>query len=135
VVGWGVMCNQMVANVDAGAEVEAEIGAEIDRIFHALADRTRRDIVRRVIEREQNVTDLAGRYAMSFAAVQKHVAVLERSGLVVKRRQGREQVVGPVVDTIGRVRRLLDEYETLWRGRIGRMDAILGEAEGAQTER
>jgi len=129
------MCNQMVVNMDADPEVETEVGAEIDRIFQALADRTRRDIVRRVIEREQNVTDLAGRYAMSFAAVQKHVAVLERSGLVVKRRQGREQFVGPVVDTIGRARALLDDYEALWRGRVGRMDAILGEAEDAQTER
>jgi len=101
--------------------------AEVDRIFQALADATRRDIVRRVIEREQNVTDLAGRYAMSFAAVQKHVAVLERSGLIAKRRQGREQFVRPVVDTIARARELLDELETLWRGRIARMDEILQE--------
>ena len=102
---------------------------EVDRIFQALADATRRDIVRRVIEREQNVSDLAERYAMSFAAVQKHVAVLQRSGLVAKRRHGREQLVRPLVGTIERARELLDEYEALWRGRIDRMDTILGEAE------
>lgn len=99
--------------------------AEVDRIFQALADATRRDIVRRVIEREQNVSGLAHGYAMSFAAVQKHVAVLERSGLVTKRRQGREQIVTAVVDTIERARQLLDDYEDLWRRRIARMDAIL----------
>ena len=82
----------MVVNLLADAE------AEVDRIFQALADATRRDIVRRVIGREQNVTDLADRYAMSFAAVQKHVAVLQRSGLVAKRRRGREQLVATVQD-------------------------------------
>jgi len=119
------MCNQMVVDM-----VDAPTDADVDRIFQALADATRRDIVRRVIEREQNVSDLADRYAMSFAAVQKHVAVLERSGLVAKRRRGREQLVSPVVDTIGHARRLLDELEALWRGRIDRMAAILGEPEG-----
>ncbi len=103
---------------------------EVDRIFRALADATRRDIVRRVIEREQSVTDLADRYAMSFAAVQKHVAVLERSHLIAKARRGREQLVRAEPETIARARALLDELERLWRGRIDRMDAILGEAEG-----
>jgi len=121
------MCNQMVVDMAAGADVDAEMAIRIDRIFQALADATRRDIVRRVIEREQNVTDLAERYAMSFAAVQKHVAVLQRSGLVVKQRHGREQLVRPVVGTIGRARALLAEYEALWRGRIDRIDAILTE--------
>ena len=106
--------------------------AEIDRIFQALADATRRDIVRQVLGREQNVTHLAHRYDMSFAAVQKHVAVLERSGLVAKRRLGREQLVGPVVGTIERARALLDELEALWRGRIDRMDAILAEDAGEE---
>lgn len=115
------MCNQMV--------VDKLDDAEVDRIFQALADATRRDIVRRVIDREQNVSDLSDRYAMSFAAVQKHVAVLERAGLVAKRRQGREQLVRPVVDTIGRARELLAEYEALWRGRIDRMTELLGEPE------
>jgi len=104
--------------------------AEVDRIFQALADATRRDIVRRVIEREQSVSELAGRYAMSFAAVQKHVAVLERSRLVTKSRQGREQIVRLESATVRYARGLLDELDRMWRGRIDRMDAILGEAEG-----
>lgn len=110
--------------------------AEVDRIFQALADATRRDILRRVIEREQHISGLAERYAMSFAAVQKHVAVLERSGLVAKRRQGREQLVRVEPEAIAHARRLLDELEALWRGRVDRMHAILGEAEAdAETER
>lgn len=107
--------------------VDALSDAEVDRIFHALADATRRDIVRRVIEREQNVTELAERYAMSFAGVQKHVAVLERSGLVVKRRHGRDRFVAPLVGAIEQAGRLLDEYETLWRARIGRIDDLIAE--------
>ena len=84
-----------------------------------------RDIVVRVIERECSVSELARRYAMSFAAVQKHVAVLERAHLVVKTRRGREVLVGPDVATIARGSRLLRGYEDLWRGRVARMDALL----------
>lgn len=98
---------------------------EVDRLFHALADRTRRDIVVRVIERERSVSELARGYEMSFAAVQKHVAVLERAGLVTKLRRGREALVRPDVDTIARGADVLRGYEDMWRGRVARMDALL----------
>ena len=101
--------------------------AEIDRIFAALADSTRRDIVGRVLQQEASVSALAGRYEMSFAAVQKHVAVLERAGLVTKERRGREQLVRGEVGTIRAAAGLLDEYEEIWRGRIGRIGEILAE--------
>jgi DNA-binding transcriptional ArsR family regulator len=104
--------------------------AEVNAIFGALADATRRDIVARVIEREQNVSEVAERYAMSFAAVQKHVAVLERASLVSKQRRGREQIVRARLDGIARARRLLEDYESLWRGRIDRMQSILDEGNG-----
>jgi DNA-binding transcriptional ArsR family regulator len=104
---------------------------EVDRIFGALADPTRRDIVARVLAREVSVSVLAERYAMSFAAVQRHVAVLERAGLVSKERRGRERLVRADVDTIRAAARLLDQYEEIWRGRIGRLEDILAEpAEG-----
>ena len=61
----------------------------MDRVFAALADATRRDIVQRVMRQEESVSSLAAHYAMSFAAVQKHVAVLERAALVTKRASGR----------------------------------------------
>jgi DNA-binding transcriptional ArsR family regulator len=98
-----------------------------DDLFHALADATRRDIVAVVLAGEQSVSELAGRYPMSFAAVQKHVAVLERAGLVVKRRQGREQRVRGNPETLREARRLLDRLEALWRARIDRIDEILAE--------
>ena len=97
----------------------------IDDIFHALADSTRRDIVHVVLRAEHSVSDLARRYPMSFAAVQKHVAVLERAGLVTKRRQGREQLVAGNIGTVQRAQRLLDQLETVWRHRIDRMTEIL----------
>jgi DNA-binding transcriptional ArsR family regulator len=100
-----------------------------DQVFHALADPTRRDIVRLVLATEQSVTALARRYPMSFAAVQKHVAVLERAELVRKRRQGREQLVRGDPEAFRAVNRLLDEYAAVWRSRIEQMDQILAESE------
>ena len=98
-----------------------------DRVFHALADGTRRDIVLRTLEGEHSVSALARRYPMSFAAVQKHVAVLEEAGLVTKQRKGREQLVRGNVDTVRRATQLLDQLEAVWRGRIDRMGEILAD--------
>jgi DNA-binding transcriptional ArsR family regulator len=98
---------------------------EMDGLFHALADATRRDIVHRCIGAEPSVSRLADVYPMSFAAVQKHVAVLERAGLVTKERHGREQLVRTDPDAVGRARRALDELETTWRGRVDRMTELL----------
>jgi DNA-binding transcriptional ArsR family regulator len=100
---------------------------EVDLIFHALSDGTRRDIVRRCLEGESSVSRLADAYPMSFAAVQKHVAVLEQAGLVTKQRSGREQLVSTDLNTIRRAREMLDQLERTWRGRVGRMDALLGQ--------
>lgn len=97
----------------------------MDRIFHALADATRRDIVRRTLTVESSVSELAKAYDMSFAAVQKHVAVLEGAGLVVKTPRGRERLVRGNPDRIRKAQRLLDAYEQLWRDRVGRLDAML----------
>ena len=96
-----------------------------DALFHALADRTRRDILRRVLAGEHSVSALAQNYAMSFAAVQKHVAVLERAGLVTKRRRGREQLASGEVEAVRSVAALLSELEQIWRGRVVRIDALL----------
>jgi DNA-binding transcriptional ArsR family regulator len=96
-----------------------------DRIFRALGDATRRDIVRRAIEGEEGVADLAEHYSMSFAAVQKHIAILERAGLVSKHRIGRRKVVRTDLEGLRVARHLLDQYEELWRGRIDRMTALI----------
>src|SRR5499427_5640800 len=104
---------------------------DFDRVFAALADRTRRDIVRRAIGAEEGVLELAGHYPMSFAAVQKHVAVLERAGLITKERVGRRKVVRTNPEALRVARRLLDRYEELWRGRVDRMDALIAETADA----
>ena len=98
---------------------------DFDRMYSALADATRRDIVRRAIDAEEGVAEMASHYAMSFAAVQKHVAVLERAGLVTKERIGRRKVVRTNMPALMVARRLLDQYEELWRGRIDRMTELV----------
>ncbi len=103
-------------------------GAEadrVDRIFAALADATRRDIVAQVMRHESSVSALAERYDMSFAAVQKHVAVLERAGLVTKQRRGRERIVRGDVATVRAAAGLLAQYEEMWQDRIGRLEDLL----------
>jgi len=96
-----------------------------DALFHALADRTRRDVLRRVLVGEHSVSALAANYDMSFAAVQKHVAVLERAGLLSKRRSGRVQLAHGEVEAVRSVASMLVELEDLWRGRVARIDELI----------
>ena len=107
--------------------------SETDRIFRALADATRRDILKRAIQREQSVSALARRYDMSFAAVQKHVAVLERAALVSKQRRGREQIVRGNATTLRKASALLDAYEQLWIQRATTIADVLAGKEGEST--
>jgi DNA-binding transcriptional ArsR family regulator len=107
--------------------------ADVDRLFGALADATRRDIVRRAIGGREGVAELAEHYPMSFAAVQKHVAVLERAGLVIKERIGRRKVVRINVDGLRAAQRLLDRYEELWFGRIDRMTDLITDTKERQS--
>ena len=99
---------------------------DLDRAFAALADPTRRDIVRRAIGGNEGIAQLASHYPMTFAAVQKHVAVLERAGLVGKQRVGRRKVVRANPDGLLAARGLLDGYEQLWLARVDRMSDLLG---------
>jgi DNA-binding transcriptional ArsR family regulator len=99
----------------------------LDELFHALADATRRDILRRSARGELSVSQLAEAYPVSFAAVQKHVAVLERAGLVTKERRGRERLVHTDPDAVGGARQALDRLEVAWRGRVDRMSDVLAQ--------
>ncbi|MGH3013072.1 MAG: ArsR/SmtB family transcription factor [Gaiellaceae bacterium] len=105
---------------------------EVDRLFQALADATRRDILHRCTRGGPSVSRLAKAYPMSFAAVQKHVAVLERAGLVTKERRGREQLVHTDLTSVDRVRQVLDELEQTWRGRAERMSDLLARRPNAR---
>src|SRR5919205_1230265 len=100
---------------------------DFDRMFGALADHTRRDIVRRAFTAEEGILELASHYPMSFAAAQKHIAILERAGLVTKQRIGRRKVVRTNLEQLRIVRRFLDQYEDLWRGRIDRMSELIAD--------
>ena len=110
--------NQMVVRRQSSAEY-------LDRLFGALADATRRDILARVMNADASVSELAARYQMSFAAVQKHVAVLERAHLVTKRRDGRAQRVAGNPAAVRRANRLLEQFEQIWQARISRLDELL----------
>ena len=103
--------------------------ADVDRIFHALADATRRDILHRTLIGDTSVSRLADAYKMSFAAVQKHVAVLEAAGLVSKEARGRERLVRADPSTIARAKELLDAYAAIWRSRVDRLDALFTEGD------
>jgi DNA-binding transcriptional ArsR family regulator len=96
-----------------------------DHVFAALADGTRRDIVLRALDGDEGIVELAGHFPMSFAGVQKHIAVLERAGLITKERSGRRKVVRTNMEALSLARGLFDEYEALWRGRIDRMTDII----------
>ena len=103
------------------------LAVDHDRVFSALGDATRRDIVRRAIDGDKGVAELAAHYPMSFAAVQKHVAILERAGLVSKHRSGRRKIVRTNLEALRVAQRLLDRYEALWLERVERMNQILSE--------
>ncbi len=115
-----VTYNQMVVRTELS-------DAEVDRLFRALADSTRRDIVRRTLVEDASVSALAEAYDMSFAAVQKHVAALEEVGLIKKHPHGRERIVRADPDLIGRARTLLRQLEELWRSRFDQLDLVLAE--------
>jgi len=105
----------------------------VDRLFRALADSTRRDIVRRTMSASTSVSELADDYAMSFAAVQKHVAVLEHAGLISKEPRGRRRLVRADPRQLGRARMLLDQLEALAHARFGQLDAVLADTSPNNT--
>ena len=97
----------------------------LNQLFRALADGTRRDILARSLTETPSVSNLAERYEMSFAAVQKHVAVLERAGLIQKRANGREQLISTNRARLQRATELLDYFESIWRQRMAQLDDVL----------
>ena len=104
------------------------------RLFHALADATRRDIVRRALDGELSVSALARSYPISLPAVQKHVAVLVEAELVIKQRRGREQIVRADATALRRAHDALDRLELAWRERLERAEALLTEPDEEKTQ-
>jgi DNA-binding transcriptional ArsR family regulator len=129
------MYNQMVVHSRSATSSLSDdlTDDDVDRLFRALADATRRDIVRRTLLGEASVSVLAADYDMSFAAVQKHVAVLEQAGLVTKEQRGRERIVRGNPEQIARARALLTRLEDLWRARFDQLDAVLADSADPAT--
>ena len=123
----GVIYNHMVVGT-----LERE--KQTDRLFFALSDATRRDIVTQTLDRERSVSELGRLYPISLTAVQKHVEVLVDAGLVSKHRSGREQLVRGEVNQLRRAHELLDELETVWRARLERFEDVLNETTGKESE-
>jgi len=98
---------------------------DLDAVFQSLADPTRRDILRRLRPREQSVGELAAQYDLTFAAVSKHLQVLERAKLVRKRRLGREQLVELSPQGLRKADKYLESYRKLWEGRLDRLGTFL----------
>lgn len=121
-----VIYNHMVVHQQPAAH-------ELDQTFRALADATRRDILARVLAADASVSELATHYAMSFAAVQKHVAVLERARLVTKRKNGRAQRVAGNLDNVRRAYALLTRFESIWHARVRRLDQLLATDSGGDS--
>ena len=113
-----LMYNQMVVYRKDSEE-------SLNQLFRALADGTRRDILARSLTETPSVSALASRYEMSFAAVQKHVAVLERAGLIKKCAHGREQLVAANRARLRRAAELLEYFETMWHQRLAQLDDVL----------
>jgi DNA-binding transcriptional ArsR family regulator len=123
----GVIYNHMVVG-------SRERQKQTDRLFFALSDATRRNIVTRTLDRERSVSELGRLYPISLTAVQKHVEVLVDAGLVSKRRSGREQLVHGEVNQLRRAHELLDELEAMWRARLERFEDVLNETTGKESK-
>lgn len=97
----------------------------LDTIFSAFADKTRRDILRRTAETSLSISDLAQSYKMSFAAIAKHIGVLERAHLINKKRDGKQQIITAVPYTIAIATNHLEHYEQLWENRFTALENLL----------
>lgn len=101
----------------------------LDNVFMALADATRRSILARVAKAEMSIGEIAQHYSLTFAAVSKHIKVLERAHLVTKQRRGKEQVVIIVPETIGIAQHQIERYAKMWGDRFDALDNVLKELE------
>lgn len=102
-----------------------EYSSTLDIVFHSLSDATRRDILKRVSKKELSISTLAKPYSLSFAAVAKHVSVLEAAELITKRKVGKEQMVSVLPETLKAANACLAQYEKIWNARFGALDILL----------
>lgn len=100
---------------------------QLDAIFHSLSDPIRRDILRRVMKCELSVGELVDRYHVSFAAISKHIKVLEKANLVRKRKEGKKYMVALRPETLEEADKYLEQYRLIWESRYDKLDSLLKE--------
>lgn len=105
--------------------VEYSLQLDLDAVFQSLSDPTRRDILRRVMRNEASVGELVKDYNISFAAVSKHLKVLEKATLITKRREGRKQMVALRPEALQQADEYLEQYRLMWESRYNKLDVLL----------
>jgi DNA-binding transcriptional ArsR family regulator len=106
----------------------------LDRTFGALADPTRRRILAQLAKGEECVTDLARPHAMSLAAVSKHLMVLEKAGLVKRRRDGRVHCLKLEAKPMREARAWIDRYRKFWEGNLDQLETYLNKLQTKETK-
>ena len=103
-----------------------EYAINLNSVFNSLADATRRDILNRVSKKSQSIGELAEAHkGLSFAAVAKHIAVLQEAQLVIKKREGRYQIISVNPKTLNQAAHVLQEYKAIWGARFDALDTLL----------
>jgi DNA-binding transcriptional ArsR family regulator len=102
-----------------------EYALSLDSIFSSLADPTRRDILRRLINSELSISEIAKPYDLTFSAISKHLKVLEKAQLIIKQRRGKEQMVQVSPLALKDAAEYLENYRLLWDERFQRLDKLL----------
>jgi DNA-binding transcriptional ArsR family regulator len=104
-----------------------EYTLQLDSVFHSLSDPIRRDILERVTHRELSVGELVKKYDVSFAAISKHLKVLEKARLIHKRKEGRKYMVTLDAKAMKQADEYLEQYRLMWQGRVNKLNALLQE--------
>lgn len=105
----------------------------LDATFHALSDPTRRGMLASLALGEKSIGELAQPYAMSFAGASKHVQVLERAGLVTRRKAGRAQICRLEAAPLAEAEQWLRQWERLWNLRLDALEALLRDAKETEA--
>lgn len=112
-----------------------EQSRQLDAVFGSLSDPTRRDILRRVARRTMSVGEIAAHYELTFAAIAKHLTVLESAGLVVKTRRGKEQLVAVSPPALASASAWLEKYRDLWEKRLDSLERYVTTINGKNGEK
>lgn len=104
-----------------------EYTLQLDSIFASLSDPTRRDILARVARTELSVGELVEKYDVSFAAISKHLKVMESAKLIKKRKEGKKQMVSLAPEALRSADEYLEQYRRMWQSRYDKLDALINE--------